>query len=149
MNGLLCLKRQLSALLADAADRRQQLNAYLPTRLGKQAQQVRNQVVIANERCNWINLTTAPVLNRHRLQWGSAINGAGQQAAVEGAQAAAIGSGAFREDQQRQGIAQLLADLLAQALGVTATAADEQRPGLLGKPAASDGLRPWTETITE
>ncbi len=88
-------------------------------RLGKQAHQVRHQVIIANERRNRVDLAITQILDSHRLHGHAAVDGTCQQAAMEGAQAATAGSGAFGEDQQRPGQPQLPGDLFAQALAVS------------------------------
>ncbi|MNF16769.1 hypothetical protein D3C80_2199390 [compost metagenome] len=75
---------------------------------------MREQVVVTDERRDCIGLAIAQVTHGHRLQRHLGIDGAGQQATVESAQAAAIGGGAFRKDQQRAGLLQVLADLFAQ-----------------------------------
>ncbi|MNN17188.1 hypothetical protein D3C81_1303620 [compost metagenome] len=111
------------------------MNAHLAPRQGKQAHQVRHQVIIANERRNRISFAITQVLDSHRLHRHPLIDGSCQQSTVEGTQLAAIGGGAFREDQQRPGVAQLLADLLSQTLAVATAATDEQRAGFIRQPA--------------
>lgn len=124
MDRLLCLQRQHRTFLAHTTNRLQQVNAHLGPRLGKQAHQVRYQVVITDERRNRIELAIAQILDSHRLHRHTSVDGSGQQAAMEGAQGATVGRGAFGEDQQRSSQAQLPGDLFAQALAV-ATAPDE------------------------
>ncbi|MNC32904.1 hypothetical protein D3C75_812790 [compost metagenome] len=115
------------------------MNLHAATVIGEQAHQVREQIIVANERCQRARLAVTHITDRHRLQRHFGVDGGGQQATMEGAQRTAIGGGAFREHQQWVGLFQMAGHLLADQLAVTRAATDEQAAGFGRQPA---GHRP-------
>lgn len=111
------------------------MNLHCAAVVGKQAHQVRQQIIIANERCQCVGLTVAHITNRHRLQFHLGVDRRRQKATVKGAQRTAIGSRAFREHQQRMCLLQVARHLFADQLAVTRTATDKQAAGLGRQPA--------------
>ncbi len=95
------------------------MNLYIALVIGKQAHQVREQIIIANKGRQRVDLAVAQIPNRHRLQRHIRIDRAGQQAPVERAQAATVGGGAFGEHQQGVLLFQMTGHLLANQLAVT------------------------------
>ncbi|MNF06245.1 hypothetical protein D3C80_2061570 [compost metagenome] len=51
------------------------MDVHLTPIIGKQAHQVREQIIIANERCQRIRFTVAQVTDRHRLQRDIGVDG--------------------------------------------------------------------------
>ncbi|MNY45937.1 hypothetical protein D3C86_1810750 [compost metagenome] len=96
---------------------------------------MREQIIIANEGGQGIELAGAQITNRHRLQFHFGIDRRRQQSTVKGAQRAAIGGGAFREHQQRMFLLQMAGHLFTNQLAVARTATDEQAAGLGRQPA--------------
>jgi len=65
---LLRFERQRRTLASFASNRLEQVNLHIPPVVGKQAHQVRQQIIIANERRQGVELTITQVTNRHWLQ---------------------------------------------------------------------------------
>ena len=64
-------------------NRLEHMNLYIALVIGKQAHQVREQIIIANKGRQRVDLAVAQIPNRHRLQRHIRIDRAGQQAPVE------------------------------------------------------------------
>ncbi len=130
---------QLVAAAGVAGDRLQQADFHFTGGAGKQAQQVREHVVIADEGRHRARLAITQVANGDRLYGYAAVDGTAQQATVEGAQGEAVGGGAFGEDQQVPAALQVSAELVTDLAAVAGAALDEQGAALVRQPA---GQRP-------
>ncbi|MOA54957.1 hypothetical protein D3C78_1786620 [compost metagenome] len=60
------------------------MNLHAATVIGEQPHQMRQQVIVANERRQRASLAVTHITNRHRLHRHFGIDGGGQQAAVKG-----------------------------------------------------------------
>ena len=78
LHRLLRLIRQRRTFLAGAGDGLEQMNLNVALIIGKQTHQVREQIIVTNQRCERINLSIAQITDRHRLQRHLGINRAGQ-----------------------------------------------------------------------